>query len=172
MKVPFEAAFLLEAAVVLKGHRPCSHWKIWIIGRGGGGAKGAQFHGLALLLVVGARSDWTEVTLFPPVLPELAAWEHCSHCKNHVHIKLGIKRICGVANGRRWQLFTFLAAYWSVTILSRRPQSFNSTLFEFWRPLSSLLAPLRLIPHNNPFTLLFIRHKVKFESLIRLFQPE
>ncbi len=39
------------------------------------------------LLVVCMRLDWTEVALFPPVLPELAAWEHCAHWKNHVNIK-------------------------------------------------------------------------------------
>ncbi len=38
-------------------------------------------------MVVGTRSDWTEVALFPPVLPELAAWERCTQCKNHVNIK-------------------------------------------------------------------------------------
>ena len=62
---------------------PCSHWQIRIIR----GEQKVHDFTACPLLVVGARSDWTEVALFPPVLPELAAWERCTHRKNHVNIK-------------------------------------------------------------------------------------
>ncbi len=64
-----------------------SHWQIQIIGGGGGGEQKLLNFMACSLLVVGARSDWTEVAPFPQVLPELAAWEHCTHCKNYVNIK-------------------------------------------------------------------------------------
>ncbi len=108
--------------------RPCSHWQIRIIR---GEQKVPNFTACPLL-IVGACSDWTKVALFPPVLPELATWERCTHCKIHVNIermmfifKLRIKLNCGVGSGRGCQLLPFPAVYWSVNILSRRPLTFN-----------------------------------------------
>ncbi len=149
--------------------RPCSHWKIQIIGAE------QKVHNFTTcpLMVVGARSDWTGVALFPPVLPELAAWSTASTAKITWISK---EMFIGIKHNTGWgcQLLPFSAVCWSVTILSRCPPTFNITLFEFWRPLTSPLVPLRLIPPTiTQFTLHFIWRKVKVKSgsLIHLFQP-
>ncbi len=120
--------------------RPCSHWQIRIMR---GEQKVFDFT-TCPLLVVGARSDWTKVAIFPPVLPELAAWERCTHCKNHVNIKrdvhfqtLGIKHICGVGTGQGGCV-SIIDIFGCVLVCEQMPTKFNIALhvFEFWHPLS------------------------------------
>ncbi len=97
----------------------------------------------------------------------LTEWESCRMFQNLMTIegdvdfeKHGSTHNCVMVNLQRCQLLSFSVVYWSVTILNRRPTTFNNTVLIL---VIFDLAPSTVVgnPHNNPFTLHFVRHKVK-----------